>query len=285
MGKKVLKSVKIRLNKFIADSGLTSRRKADQLIDDGNVKINGKKVFELGIKIDPKFDRVTIDGRTIKEKTNHEYYLLNKPQFVLTTMNDPEGRPTVADFTKKINTAARLFPVGRLDWDTEGLLIFTNDGDFAQNVSHPKSEIPKTYLVKVDGTPEPEKLRKLLNGISIIGGKVRAQVIERIQRGSSKKYSWLKVVITEGKNRQIRRMFEKIGFDVLKLQRVAIGQLRIGSLDRGQIKKLNERDLERVFKEITYESKIDDDKTLSKGGNSRSKGKTRGVSRKNYRSR
>lgn len=146
-------------------------------------------------------------------------------------MEDPLDRPTIKDFIDKLNV--RLFPVGRLDWDSEGLLILTNDGDYANKVLNPKNEIPKVYLVKVDGKPEPQHLEKLLNGVTIPGGKVKALGVDRIKRGADQ-YDWIKIVIDEGKNRQIRYMFEKIGFDVLKLQRVAIGQLKLGSLDRGE---------------------------------------------------
>ena len=159
-------------------------------------------------------------------------------------MSDPQGRTTVADFFSRVK--GRVFPVGRLDWDSEGLLLMTNDGRFAQEVAHPKKEIPKTYLVKLDGQPTAEQLAKLKRGVSIVGGKVKALHVEKIQRGANK-YGWYKIVITEGKNRQVRRMFEKIGFDVKKLQRVAIGKLTIGKTRKGEFRELTEKDLRRVF--------------------------------------
>lgn len=171
--------------------------------------------------------------------------IMNKPKGVLTTMEDPLGRPTIADYLA--NLPVRLFPVGRLDWDSEGLLLLTNDGDFAQKVAHPTSEVTKTYIVKIDGSPKSEELQRLKTGVSIPGGRVKALAVSRFAKGDSKKYSWVKIVITEGKNRQIRYMFEKIGYDVIKLQRVAIGRLRLGALDRGQIAFLNEVAAERVF--------------------------------------
>lgn len=237
---------KLRLNKLIADSGLASRRHADRMIEEGQVTVNGKRVYELGIKVDPAHDRIMVNGKPLRKPLENIYVLFNKPRGVLTTMEDPLDRPTIADYIDKI--PGRVFPVGRLDWDSEGLLLLTNDGDFANRVTHPKSEITKTYLVKVDGQPTKEDLQKLLRGVSIIGGKVAAKHVEKVKRpDGSDQYDWYKIVITEGKNRQIRQMFAKIGFDVLKLQRVAIGRLRIGNVDRGQMVFLNDAAVERVF--------------------------------------
>lgn len=237
---------RVRLNKILADSGLASRRAADRLIEDGHVTVNGKKVYELGVKIDPKKDKILVDGKSLKAKSTPVYAIFNKPKGVLTTMEDPLGRPTVKDFLEKL--PVRLFPVGRLDWDSEGLLILTNDGDYANKIMQPKAEVTKTYLVKVDGQPKPEHLAKLRRGVPIIGGRVAAKYVGRIDRGKDK-YAWLKIVITEGKNRQIRLMFEKIGFDVLKLQRIAIGRLRLGQLERGEIAYLNEVAANMVFQQ------------------------------------
>lgn len=237
---------KLRLNKLIADSGLASRRHADRMIEEGQVTVNGKRVYELGIKVDPAHDNILVNGKALKKPLENIYVLFNKPKGVLTTMEDPLDRPTIADYLEKI--PGRVFPVGRLDWDSEGLLLLTNDGDFANKVTHPKAEVTKTYLVKVDGHPTPEDLQKLRRGVSIVGGKVAAKHIEKVKRpDGSDQYDWYKIVITEGKNRQIRQMFEKVGFDVLKLQRVAIGRLRIGNVERGELVFLNEAAVERVF--------------------------------------
>ncbi|PWU15794.1 MAG: rRNA pseudouridine synthase [Bdellovibrio sp.] len=235
-----------RLNKVIADSGLVSRRRADRLIEDGHVSLNGKKVYELGIKVDPEKDKILVDGKPLKRKGESVYAIFHKPRGVLTTMEDPLGRPTVSDFLERL--PVRLFPVGRLDWDSEGLLLLTNDGDYANKIMHPQREVTKTYLVKLDGLPRPEQLLKLRRGVSIIGGRVAAKFAARVERGKDKR-AWIKIVITEGKNRQIRQMFQKIGFDVLKLQRIAIGQLRLGGLPRGEIAFLNETAAGRVFKQ------------------------------------
>ncbi len=234
----------IRLNKLIADRGICSRREADRLIEEGQFTVNGKKVYEMGVKVDSVNDKILYKGKPLKPKFERLYVMLNKPRGVLTTMNDPLGRPTIKDFLQKVPT--RLFPVGRLDWDSEGLLLLTNDGEWAQQVTHPKTEVTKTYLVKVNGQPTPNQLFKLRKGVTIIGGKATARYVERVNRGKETN-AWLKIVITEGRNRQIRQMFEKIGFDVLKLQRVAIGRLRMGSLDRGEMVFLNDVAAERVF--------------------------------------
>ncbi len=240
---------RVRLNKLIADSGLASRRHADRMIEEGQVTVNGKRVYELGVKVDPSIDSIKVNGKMLRKPLTQKLYLIfNKPAGVLTTMEDPEGRPTVAEYLGGV--PARVFPVGRLDWDSEGMILLTNDGDYANKVTHPKEEVTKTYLVKLDGQPQPQHLEKLRNGVSIIGGKVSARHIERIKKAGDKqseKYEWLKIVITEGKNRQIRQMFAKIGFDVIKLQRVAIGRLRLGALKAGALVYINEAAAERVF--------------------------------------
>lgn len=178
--------------------------------------------------------------------------MFNKPRGVLTSMSDPDGRKCVGDYFKDF--PVRLFPVGRLDWDSEGLLLMTNDGDFSQKVSHPKNEITKTYHAKLDDKVEPEKLNKLLKGVSIMGGgKVSAKSVKILRKGSAKK-DWVEIVITEGKNRQVRKMFEKIGRDVVKLQRVAIGNLELGKLDKGMSKSITKRQQEKVFEENWKES-------------------------------
>ncbi|MBX3034426.1 MAG: rRNA pseudouridine synthase [Bdellovibrionaceae bacterium] len=236
----------VRLNKLIADSGLASRRQADRLIEEGHVTVNGKRVFELGVKVDPAHDRVMVDGKPLKKQSQKLYLLFNKPLGVLTTMDDPHDRPTIADYLEKV--PVRVFPVGRLDWNSEGLILLTNDGDFANKVMHPSAEVTKTYLVKINGQARPDQIQKLLKGVTIIGGRVAAKSIEKIRRpDGSDQYDWYKMVITEGKNRQIRQMFEKIGFDVMKLQRVAIGCLRLGSLRKGEVVFLNDAALEKVF--------------------------------------
>lgn len=237
----------IRINRFIAECGVASRRKADELIKEGLVKVNGRAVTELGVKIDPRSDEVRVKGRPVKAQGNKVYYMLNKPTQVLTTLSDPEGRLTVGDLAAKIKE--RVFPVGRLDWDSEGLLLLTNDGDFAHYVAHPQKKVPKIYLAKVDGIPTDAQLDRLKKGVSIAGGgRVKAEYVERMNKGESKKYAWIKIAVDEGKNRQVRKMFEKIGYDVKRLKRVGIGKLQIGNLKPGHYVKLSAADVLRVFK-------------------------------------
>ncbi|UYL10008.1 rRNA pseudouridine synthase [Bdellovibrio sp. SKB1291214] len=242
-------SQRVRLNKLIADSGLASRRHADKMIEEGLVTVNGKRVYELGVKVDPQHDKILVDGKVLRKPLSQKLYLIfNKPAGVLTTMDDPEGRPTIAEYLGDV--PSRVFPVGRLDWDSEGMILLTNDGDYANKVAHPKEEVTKTYLVKLDGKPEPRHLQKLKDGVSIVGGKVSARHIEKIKKSGdnkSEKYEWYKIVITEGKNRQIRQMFAKIGFDVMRLQRVAIGRLRMGAMKAGELMFINDVAANRVF--------------------------------------
>lgn len=234
----------VRLNKYLADCGIGSRRQADKMIEEGQVTVNGKRVYELGVKVDPRDDKVLVNGKPIRQPTMKLYIMFNKPTGVLTTMDDPLERPTIKQYIKKV--PLRVFPIGRLDWDSEGLILLTNDGDYAQKVMHPKEEVTKTYLVKLQRAPSSEQIQKLLRGVSIPDGKVAAKSILKISRGKED-HPWYKIVITEGKNRQIRYMFEKIGNDVLKLQRVAIGCLRIGSLKKGAFVYLNDVAKDRVF--------------------------------------
>lgn len=240
-----------RLNKYLADCGIASRRGADALIEAGHVQVNGKTTYELGTRVDPSMDRVTYDGKPVKPETQKIYVAFYKPENVLTSMDDPLGRPTVADFMEKL--PVRVFPVGRLDWDTEGLLLLTNDGEFSQKVMHPREEIPKTYLAKLDGHPTDEQLGKLLRGVTIPGGRVRATFVERAKVSDSKLYDWVKIVISEGKNRQIKYMFQKIGFDVKKLKRVAIGQLTLGQLQKGDYAFLGPDGIAKIFRRYVSE--------------------------------
>ena len=252
----------VRLNKLLAERGLASRRGADKMIEEGQVVINGKKVYELGIKVNPNKDKIVVDGKALKSKGENLYIMFNKPKNVITSMNDPLERLTVAHFMEDVLT--RVFPIGRLDWDSEGLILLTNDGDYAQKVMHPKTEVTKTYHVKLEGQPQLYQIKKLMTGVSIPGGRVKAKHVEKLKKVSTAKNSktsdkndWYKIIITEGKNHQVREMFKKIGFDVTKLQRVAIGKLRLGQLERGSFVYLNEGALERVFmQDIPKESGI-----------------------------
>lgn len=238
------KTTSTRLNKVISESGIASRRQADKLIEEGEVTVNGKRVYELGIKVDPNKDRIFVSGKPLKTNTSKIYVALHKPQGVLTTMDDPLNRPTIAQYVDEM--PIKVFPVGRLDWDSEGLILLTNDGEFAQKITHPKHEVTKTYLVKLRREPTSDQINRLLRGVTIVGGKVAAKFLQKIPRGKSE-HPWFKIIITEGKNRQIRQMFEKINNDVLKLQRTGIGCLKLGKLERGQWEILDAADLKKIF--------------------------------------
>lgn len=236
----------VRLNKYLSENGIASRRNADKLIEEGEVKVNGKTVYEMGTKIDASKDAVVVKGKKIQVMEQKFYVAFHKPKNVLTTLTDPEGRPCVGEYFNKY--PVRLFPVGRLDWESEGLLIMTNDGEFANKISHPKNKIPKTYLAKLDGKIHKGQLQKLRNGVSIEGGgRVSAKEIKHLSTKSTGKHDWISITIMEGKNRQIRKMFEKVGFSVLKLQRVAIGNLELGKIPRGDFKPLTAKDMEKIF--------------------------------------
>ena len=238
----------VRLNKWLAECGVASRRHADQLIAEGAVLVNGKKVYELGTRVRPASDRITVNGKPVKAQGEKVYILFNKPKNVVTTMNDPLGRPSISDYFQRL--PVRVYPVGRLDWDSEGMILLTNDGDFSQAVNHPKEEIVKLYLVKVSGRPTDEHLNRLKTGVSIPSGRVSAKIVERVRGKGTGEKDWIKIGIAEGKNRQIRFMFEKIGFDVLKLQRVAIGQLKMPSgLERGEFVFLTEKGIAKIFEQ------------------------------------
>ena len=258
--------MRVRLNKYIADCGIASRRQADQLIEEGALQINGKTTYELGVQVDPETDRITLRGKPIKPQTQKVYLVFNKPDGVLTSTSDPEGRPTVMDFIEKEKVPFRVFPVGRLDWDTEGLLLLTNDGDYSQKVTHPKFEIPKTYIAKLSGQISPHQMERLRLGVTIPGGRVKALHIEKIKRpeeNTSGKYDWVKIIIGEGKNRQVRFMFQKIGFDVRRLKRVAIGKLTLGPIKKGQFAYVDENTAKRVFEKMATLDR--NEKKMSKG--------------------
>lgn len=233
----------IRLNKFLSQAGISSRRGADELIESGVVQVNGRTVKDLGVKINPDKDVIRVRGRILKPEEK-VYIMLNKPKSVITSVTDPLERKTVMFYLEGVRE--RVFPIGRLDWDSEGLLLLTNDGDFANKVMHPKHAIPKTYHVKIENSVTPDAIKKLLTGVTIPGGRVKFRSIEKL-RGSDSKHTWYRVVITQGLNRQIRNMFSKVGHDVLKLQRVAIGSLELGSLEKGQYKFLNPVQYKKVF--------------------------------------
>ena len=223
----------------------------------GCIKVNNKLISQLGFKVDPRKDKVMVNDRFLDLTQNFVYYLFNKPKNVLTTLNDPKGRTHISDFLKGIKQ--RVFPVGRLDWDCEGLLILTNDGKFAHCVSHPRFGVTKTYIAKINGRIKAEDIHKLKQGVNILGKKTKAKEVICLKKGKSQ-YDWVKITISEGKNQQIKKMFQKIGFDVLKLKRVLIGQLATGHLQRGQIRMLHKKDFFKIFSD--YKTNESQAKTL-----------------------
>ena len=227
----------MRINKYLAESGVASRRASDTLIEEKRVLINGKTAT-LGSEVEDG-DTVTVDGSIVRPVKKYSYYMLNKPKGYVTTVKDDKGRKTVMDFLPK-NTA-RIFPVGRLDYDSEGLLLFTNDGDLANRLTHPSSEIPKTYLVKIEGKIDDKSLIDLRNGVVIDGEKTNKSNIRVIEEGRD--YTKLNVTITEGKNREIRKMFESVGKNVCFLKRIKIGDLRLSGLNRGEVRKLTKEEV------------------------------------------
>ena len=233
----------MRINKFIASSGLCSRRKADELIKEGKVTVNENKVVDLGYDV-LKEDKIKVNGVVIKPVEQKVYYMMNKPKGYVTSLSDEKGRKTVIDLLGDI--PYRVYPVGRLDYDTEGLLLFTNDRDLSYKLTSASSNINKTYIVKIEGQIKESELAVVRSGVVVDGVKYDKCELEVIEQDD--KFTKLKMVIHEGKNRQIRKTFEHIGKVVVFLKRVAIGQLRLGGLSRGKVKKLNEEDLLYLFK-------------------------------------
>jgi pseudouridine synthase len=230
-----------RLQKIISQAGVTSRRKAEELIRQGRVRVNRKRVTEIGTKADPEQDLIEVDGNRIEPYQPRIVVLLNKPDGYITSLRDPEGRPTVIQLVKKI--PLRLFPVGRLDYHTEGLLILTNDGEFAQKIGHPSKALKKVYEVKVRGIPHESNLMKLRNGIVIEGRKTLPAIVRVLEARNN---AWLEVTIQEGRQNQIRKMFEAIGHPVQKLRRVAIGNLRDDRLKPGEYRLLSPKEIKSL---------------------------------------
>ena len=219
----------VRLQKVIAASGVASRRAAETMIREGRVTVNGKVVRVLGTCIDPSKDHVKIDGRHLQPTEPEVFVLLHKPPGYVTTMSDPHGRPTIADLVEKVKV--RVFPVGRLDYDTEGLLLLTNHGEVAQACVHPRYHVPKTYLVKVSGVCTDEEIRNLQEGITLDDGMTAPAVVRK--SGKAKANSWLELTIHEGRKHQIKRMLEALGHRVMRIKRIRFGPLVLGDLPVG----------------------------------------------------
>lgn len=247
-----------RLQKLISQSGYASRRKAEALMRTGLVSVNGRTVTELGSKADWSRDRIVVEGKLLRPPRSRQYLLFYKPKGVVTTLSDPEGRPNITQFLSGITE--RLYPVGRLDYHSEGLLLLTNDGELANRVLHASTALPKTYWVKIAGRPNEEQLERLRRGVWVDGRRTAPAQIrwlsastaggrERRQAGvyrTSRENPWLEVVLVEGRYHQLRKMFQAIGHPVEKLKRVAIGRLTLAGLESGQMRPLTRAEVTRL---------------------------------------
>ena len=233
-----------RLQKVIANSGICSRRKAEELILDGKVMVNGEVITELGVKVDNS-DEIIVNGKML-EKEEKVYFLLNKPRGVVTTTSDDKGRKTVVDL---IDTNYRIYPIGRLDYDTTGILLLTNDGEFANLLMHPKNEIDKVYLAKVEGIATVNEVRKLESGVVIDGIKVSSSRVKIKKINREKEESFIEITIHEGKNHQVKKMLEQVGLNVIKLNREQFSFLTVGNLRSGEYRKLTNKEVHQLYNE------------------------------------
>ena len=231
-----------RLQKVIAESGIASRRKAEELITKGLVKVNGEVVTELGTKVSDK-DEIQVNNEII-EKEVKEYYLLNKPRGVVTTTSDDKGRKTVIDI---IPTKVRLYPVGRLDYDTTGVLLLTNDGEFTNILTHPNNEIDKVYIAKLKGIIKGEQIKQLENGVKLDDTVVKASRVKLKRVDQKTNTCMVQITIHEGKNHQVKRMFESVGYEVLKLKREKVAFFDLKNLQSGEFRKLTPKEVQKVY--------------------------------------
>ena len=235
---------KERLQKIIAGAGVCSRRRAEELILLGSVTVNGEVVNTLGAKADPRNDIISVDGKVIEpDAQEHQYYLLNKPRGYITSTSDPQGRPTVMDLMGGVES--RIYPVGRLDYASEGLILLTNDGEMANRLMHPSSQVRRTYAVKVKGDVTEEQLKQLRKGVQLSDGFVKPLRVARGERLQNKE--WIEVTVTEGKNLEIRRLFAVLGLDVERLRRTGIGGLSIEQVPVGKFVRLTKSQVQEVF--------------------------------------
>jgi 23S rRNA pseudouridine2605 synthase len=244
-----------RLQKIIAAAGIASRRKAEQLIAGGLVSVNGQTVTELGSKADPERDHIRVNGKLLHGPQRHLYLLMNKPKGYVTTLHDPEGRPTVMHLLRGVG--ARVYPVGRLDYASEGLLLLTNDGELAHRLMKAASHVPKTYMVKVAGKPTPDSLARLRGGVSIASkeGRRVKTAPAKIRPIRESENPWYEVTLVEGRNRQIRHMFEEVGHHVEKIKRVRYGSLEL-DVPPGEFRRLTLEEVTRLKAATRMESTV-----------------------------
>src|SRR5574337_2079741 len=243
-----------RLQRYLARAGLGSRRSCEKLIVEGRVRINGRVAAQLGTKVSPDIDRVTCDGKPVTPSQRHLYLVLHKPAGVLTSLSDPRGRPVIRDLLPA-RGLPRLFPVGRLDYQTEGLVLLTNDGALAHELMHPSFEVEKEYLAKVRGCPTPDDLIRLKTGVISDGEKLQATQAELARSGLGS--AWLRLVVHQGRYHEIRRMCDVIGHPVLRLQRVRLGPIELGKLPKGRWRRLLPGELTDIRRAVRRSHMVD----------------------------
>lgn len=236
----------MRINKFLAECGIASRRNSEKLVTSGLVNINGKVVTNLATEVDPDKDKVLVEGKRVQRILKHLYIALNKPKGYVTTTSDEHDRKTVLDLLEPKHREKRIFPVGRLDYETEGLILMTTDGDTANRITHPRHELAKTYVARIEGEISESELGKLRSGVMIDGIKTKKCKAKLV--ATEETFSRVEIVITEGRNRQVRKMFESIGREVIFLKRTAIGDIRLGGLSRGGSRELKPAEIEYLKK-------------------------------------
>jgi 23S rRNA pseudouridine2605 synthase len=242
-----------RLQKVLAEAGVASRRKCEEYITAGRVQVNGEVVTTLGVKVDPAEDEIKVDGRPINQQKKI-YVLLNKPKGVITSATDPGGRKVVTDFLPGIRE--RVYPVGRLDYDTEGLLLLTNDGEFAHLLTHPKHHVPRTYQATVKGVPHGAVLDKLRAGIQLDDGMTSPAEVEYADINPEKNETIVEITIYEGRNRQVRRMFESVSYPVIKLKRIKFGPIFLTGVPRGKYRHLAPDEIKALKDEALQSHKV-----------------------------
>jgi 23S rRNA pseudouridine2605 synthase len=233
----------IRLQKVLAQAGVASRRSAEHLIEQRRVEVDGQVVTEFGLRVDPTISVIRVDGERIPPVSPHAYLVLNKPRGVVTTMSDPQGRPSIAEFVE--DRPGRLYHVGRLDTDTEGLLLLTNHGEFAHRLAHPSYEVSKTYVAEVEGVLKPGTIRRLLDGVDLDDGPARADTVKIVSKVPGR--TLVELSLHEGRNRIVRRMFDAVGHPVRRLTRTEIGPVRRGNLRTGEVRELDAKELGQLL--------------------------------------